>query len=113
MIESANMRVDEFTKKISEERKKELKDYGTITYIEQPDTLPKQHCGITEKQDNDTEHQPIQTENQETVTDEDHDPTSNEEYNEQQRIELVLAKFVRRHHPQNQIIGNKKVGMMT
>lgn len=33
------------------------------------------------------------------------------EQDEQKIRDQVLARFVKRHHPENQIIGNKQVGM--
>ena len=39
IIESENVRIDEFTKRIKEERKKELEDYRKFVYYK-PDTLP-------------------------------------------------------------------------
>lgn len=41
MIESSNVRVDEFDDKNGEESTRELEDYGRFTYIEHPEYLLK------------------------------------------------------------------------
>lgn len=54
MIESTNVRVDEFDDKNIEERK-ESEDYGRFTYIELPDYLLKSQPVIISQQENNPE----------------------------------------------------------
>lgn len=109
MIESANVRVDEFDDKNAEESTKEPEDYGRFTYIEHPEYLPKPQTVTTDQQENNTEEQERETDEQEGPTEQANEP----EQDEQERRDQILTRFVKRHHPENQIIGDKQAGIQT
>ena len=130
IIESAHVRIDEFAEKTKEERKKKLKDYRRFSYIE-PDTLPDTSVNketsstepsiVTELQEVQTKSQGLESHFEAIKpmpTNFEKPKPEVEIQNEDSGIqskgkELILAKYVRRHHAPNQIIGDKSKGSMT
>ncbi|GLJ08830.1 hypothetical protein SUGI_0096780 [Cryptomeria japonica] len=84
MVESANVKIDEFTNRNDEGNSKELEDYEGFVYVQLRSPTEKTAKGNEED---------IQL------------PSDEEEHTES--TELVLVKYVRRNHATSQIIGDK------
>ena len=128
IIESAHVKVDEFVEKTEEESKKEPEDYRRFLFIDTlPDTSFNKKTTST-KPSIVTELQEVQTKSQgpesqpeatESMPTESEQPEPEVEVQEDDNAihsrgkEPVLAKYVRRHHAPNQIIGDKLEGTMT
>ena len=133
------MKVDEFAERTEEESKKEPEDYRRFIFIE-PDTVPvaptnhessTPKSSVTKLQEVQTKLHPdtieqVSTEKMSTGFEES-EPKSTEPDQPEPKDEMqeddnanhsrgkepVLAKYVRRHHLADQIIGDKSDGTMT
>ena len=134
VIESAHVKVDEFAERTKEESKREPEDYRRFVSIEH-DTVPTTstnqesstpESSVTELQEEQTEPvstgsdepEPVSTESEEPepMFTEPDQPVEEQEDNDEihsKGKEPVLAKYVRRHHSADQIIGDKSEGTMT
>ena len=122
---SAHVKVDEFVERTEEESKKELEDYKRFVSIEIdtfPDTSVNKEIASTEPsiviklQEVQTESQGPKSQSEATELEQLEPKVESQEDNNaiHSRVkELVLKKYVRRHHAPNQIIGNKLEGTMT
>ena len=130
IIESVHVKIDEFAEKSEEENKRIPEDYRRFIYIE-PDTIPSTpvnqesstpESSVTELQIVQTEPQQlsdtteqVSTESESTESASSKPEQSEHEVEAQANInethsrgkEPVLAKYVRRHHAPDQIIGDK------
>ena len=116
------MKVDEFVEKTTKERNKELEDYRRFIFIDtipntsinkrtilvEPNSITEQETIPTESQE--PEPQIESTESQSMATElEPEDINANHSIGK----EPMLARYVRKHHTPNQIIGDKSEGTMT
>ena len=121
IIESAHMRIEEFAKNIEEERKKEQENSKRFVYSEHNTLID----AYVNKETSSTEPN-IVTELQEVPTKSKGKPMLTKSKKPKPEIEiqtkdnriqskgkqLVLAKYVRRHHALDQIIDDKSEGTM-
>ena len=136
VIESAHVKVDEFAERTKEESKREPEDYRRFVFIE-PDTVPVNQefstpeSSVTELQEVQTELQQPELHSDATekvfTKSEGPEPISTEPEQPEPKVEVqkdnneihskgkepVFAKYVRRHHSADQIIGDKSEGTMT
>ena len=130
VIESAHVKVDEFAEKTTNESNKEPEDYRRFIFIDTISDTSVNKRTVPAEPNLATELEIVPTESQEseaqTESTESQTITTEPELSEQE-IELpednianhskgkepVLAKYVRKHHTPDQIIGDKSEGTMT
>ena len=107
-----------FVEKNELESTKEPEDYNKFLYCEEPITLPEQQCINLEQQNVATDGQNVVTDGQDNDQEnvqgnEEQNEDQNNDQADRQRTIPVLARYVRRNHPEIQIIGDKKAGTRT
>lgn len=94
IVESTNVRVDEFFEKNEEDSKKEPRDYSIFFYVQDGNLVDP-------------------TKQKQEETDEQDETPSRDENDDDHSTEPVLEKYVRRNHSPRRIIGDKNGRFMT
>ena len=138
IVESVNVKIDEYVERNEADSKREPEDYRSFVYIEEEEEASNKLAPDAESQVSNAKRQTDAAEYQENSAEREQEPVelqenaaehqdevgelSEVEYDnimeepdekEERRVEPILAKYVRRHHKPEQIIGDKDTGIQT